>query len=269
MTYNADCLKKYIQAGIQKTNAIITGPFRVMRDSHEYSKSLRKNCSDGINYNDFKVLIRNNRYIYSDIVMNAGDVDSHYFLQDIYMAREVIRNRPQYHYDIGSRIDGFISHLLCCNEISKVIMIDIRPFQVGVSKLDFIQADATKLDGIPDESIESLSSLHAVEHFGLGRYGDPVDAYAWEKALRSMQKKIKEGGMLYLSVPVGSEAKVCFNAHRIFTPSIVTDTLDKMKLNKFAFIHDYKVTEVSEDDYYNKTYKLGDYDCGMFVFQKK
>ena len=58
---------------------------------------------------------------------------------------------------------------------AKITIIDIRPLPIKVSNLKFIQANATNLDGIKDNSIESLSSLHAVEHFGLGRYGDPVD----------------------------------------------------------------------------------------------
>ena len=55
----------------------------------------------------------------------AGGIDRHYFLQDIYLARQIREDHPVKHYGIGSRVDGFISHLLCDN--IPVTMIDIRP----------------------------------------------------------------------------------------------------------------------------------------------
>lgn len=97
------------------------------------------------------------------------------------------------HYDIGSCIDGFIAQLLSAG--TKVTMLDIRPLSIKIPGLDFIHTDATMLGEITDGSIESITSLHAIEHFGLGRYGDHIDPNAWEKALKSIQRKIKGGGL--------------------------------------------------------------------------
>ena len=129
---------------------------------------------------------------------SAGYIDGHYFFQDIYMAKKVIQSGVKKHYDIGSRVSGFISNLLASNVVKKVTMLDIRPLPFNVEGLDFIQADATNLDNIEDNSIESLSSLHAIEHFGLGRYGDPIDPYAWKKALKAIQRKLKPNGFFTL-----------------------------------------------------------------------
>lgn len=194
----------------------------------------------------------------------AGKIDGHYFLQDIWFAQKVLENHPVVHYDIGSRVEGFISHLLSSGQ--KVMQLDIRPLRIKVEGLDFLQTDATDLKGIKGESIESLSSLHAIEHFGLGRYGDTIDPDAWRKALRSMVSKLAGGGYLYLSVPIGKKEKVCFNAHRIFDPRTICKTLSDLELISFAYIHNSEIILAKIDEIEPDI--LGDYDCGMFIFRK-
>ncbi len=199
----------------------------------------------------------------------AGVVDSHYFFQDIYFAKIINQNSPKVHYDIGSRVDGFIAHLLSAQIIQKIILIDIRPFPIQVDGLSFVQGDAMDLSTIENESIESLSSLHAIEHFGLGRYGDPIDPNGWKKGLKSIQMKISRGGVFYLALPVGNKNRLCFNAHRIFLPELVIQTLDEMELVSFSYIQDYTIYSVPVEDMKNIRSCLGKYDCGLFVFRKK
>ena len=102
--------------------------------------------------------------------------------------------------------------------------------------MEYIQADATNLENIADESVESISALCSVEHFGLGRYGDKIQPDAWECALKAFQRVLKKGGRLYFSVPVGQISKVCFNAHRVFRPELIINTLDKMDIAEFSYI---------------------------------
>ena len=61
-------------------------------------------------------------------------------------------------------------------------------------------------------SIDSMSALCSIEHFGLGRYGDPIDPDSCFKCFDSIQKKLRKGGQLYISLPIGRE-RVEFNAH--------------------------------------------------------
>jgi hypothetical protein len=74
--------------------------------------------------------------------------------------------KPEKHIDIGSSIDGFISHLLVF--MPRVDVVDIRALHSTVPELHFVQDDATHLTNFADCSLESISSLHAAEHFGLG-----------------------------------------------------------------------------------------------------
>jgi hypothetical protein len=64
---------------------------------------------------------------------------------------------------------------------------------------------------------DSLSCLHAIEHFGLGRYGDPVNPIGYQSGIVNMVQLLKSGGTFYLSTPIGRE-RVEFNANWVFDP---------------------------------------------------
>lgn len=181
---------------------------------------------------EFQATLRRMFPVIWDWDNNAGSLD-YYFWQDLWAARKIYRVNPPEHFDIGSSIKGFIAHVL---PFMPVTMIDIRPLPFAIEGLSFTQADATNLEGIADRSVISLSSLCAPEHFGLGRYGDPVDPEACFAALRSMQRVLADGGHLYVAVPVGDKSGVAFNAHRIFTPELVAETVSELRLSDFAVI---------------------------------
>ena len=67
---------------------------------------------------------------------------------------------------------------------------------------------------------DSLSCLHAIEHFGLGRYGDPISPLGYYRGIENLSKLLLPGGMLYLSTPIGRE-RVEFNANWVFDPHTI------------------------------------------------
>lgn len=194
---------------------------------------------------------------------NAGTVEAHYFAQDIWAAAKVFSASPKDHYDIGSRLDGFISHLLVFREVN---YIDIRPLPRHVPGMRFIQSDAVNLGNIPDASIESLSSLHAIEHFGLGRYGDEIDPDAYIKAIKSIQRVMRPKGRAYIGLPVGPKDRLVFNAHRIFAISTVLELFGGMELKDICVVkgNNAHAEKISEEDYGS----VPDYSCGLFEFEK-
>jgi hypothetical protein len=191
----------------------------------------------------------------------AGVAEGHYFHQDLWAARKIHKNAPKEHFDVGSRIDGFVAHLLV---FMPVTVIDIRKLNANVSDLKFIRDDATELSQIPTGTLESLSSLHAAEHFGLGRYSDPVDPFACFKFMNALQRVIARGGNLYFSVPVGRE-RVEFNAHRVFSPATIINAFEQLRLVSFSYVTDEGTLNEDEDP---AAAAHCDYGCGLFHFTK-
>ncbi len=203
--------------------------------------------------------------IFKDKFNQAGSISS-YFWQDLWAARKIYKNNPKIHYDIGSRIDGFVAHLLSFRD--KVNLIDIRPLDRSVDGLNFIQSDATSLENISNNSIESLSALCSLEHFGMGRYGDSIDPEACYKCFRAIVRKMKSGGNLYISVPVGKE-HIEFNAHRVFYASTIIHEFNGCELMEYSCTHDGYIEYNIPINKYDDDYSLGGGRFGLFYFRKK
>jgi len=170
----------------------------------------------------------------ADRTTAAGTASGHYFHQDLWAARRVFEERPRGHLDIGSRIDGFVAHLLV---FMPVTVVDVRALDSTVPGLTFAQDDATTLASIADQTQPSVSCLHAAEHFGLGRYGDPIAPEAPFKLMSSLARVLSPGGRLYFSVPVGVE-RLEFNAHRVFDPRTVLRGFGDLHLVAFSAVND-------------------------------
>lgn len=185
--------------------------------------------------------------------------DSHYFYQGAWLARKLRMQSPLKHVDVGSSV-------MTLSVISAYIeteFIDLRPIETNLSGLIPRVGSIVALDFV-DDSVASISCLHVIEHIGLGRYGDPLDTLGSVKAAAELERVLSLGGRLYLSLPVGRE-RVCFNAHRVHSPSSVIGMLKKLKLIEFSWVddagrfHDNGSPHMAEGQ---------DYACGMFVFEK-
>ena len=194
----------------------------------------------------------------------AGTVNN-YFWQDLWASRLVIKSGVKCHFDIGSRLDGFIAHLLASG--IDIAMIDVRKFPEEVEGLHTIVDDATSLKQIPDGSIESLSALCSLEHFGLGRYGDPIDPEACFKCFGNIQRKLKTKGKLYISLPIGKE-RLEFNAHRVFYPSTIVECFGSLILKEFSCTSNGKIEYDIDIHKYDNDLHNGNYRYGMFYFIK-
>lgn len=188
-----------------------------------------------------------------------------YFWQDLWAAKLIYKDGTKKHFDIGSRIDGFIAHLLAMN--IDVTLIDIREFPGKVENLHTIIDDATELSQIEDGSIQSMSALCSLEHFGLGRYGDQIDPEACFKCFKNIQRKMKRGGNLYISVPVGRE-RVEFNAHRVFFADTIIKEFDAMKLIEYSCVAEGRIEQNVDIHKYDNDKHNGEYRYGMFYFVK-
>lgn len=235
-------------------------PFRALYDYYSDLNAYNK-CNSDL----FPASFRESYPQLYDRYDNSGNLPKHYFYQDLWAARKVYSFQVDQHFDIGSRVDGFISH---CLVFTQVTMIDIRPLNHNVEKLNFIQTNATNMLEIKDNSINSLSTLHAVEHFGLGRYGDPIDDKGYLKAMNELKRVLSYGGNLLFSVPVGRQ-RLMFNAHRIFDPRYIIEVFlsgtNSLQLVEFSVIDD---RDLYIENANPEKYVSSDYSCGLFHFRK-
>ena len=195
----------------------------------------------------------------------AGKLDRHYFFQDIYVSRKIYEANPTQHLDVGSRIDGFIAQL---SIFRKLEIIDIRPLEIEIQNVSFLQADICNID-FNITPVDSVSCLHTLEHIGLGRYNDPLGTDLWKIALKNIWSLVKPGGVLYLSVPIGKQ-KIMFNAHRVFNTTTIINEISNANLIDFAFIGDstsLQISSTNTKDIYNLT-KDFNYGLGIFTFKK-
>ena len=185
--------------------------------------------------------------------------DPHYFYQGNWLARRLAEFKPRQHVDIGSSIltMGVLSAHV------PTVFVDYRPLVVHESGLYCVAGDINRLP-FADRSLPSLSCLHVIEHIGLGRYGDPINAEGARLAARELQRVIGPDGKLYLSTPIGRE-RVCFNAHRVFAPPTILSWFPELELTAFSYVSDDgRVHENASPELVPEL----EYGCGFFEFQR-
>jgi SAM-dependent methyltransferase len=150
----------------------------------------------------------------------------------IFAARHLSQQKPEKLLDIGS-YRHFILGLLAGY---KVTTIDIRDREAVSANETVLTTDAKQL-AIPSSMFAVVVSLCALEHFGLGRYGDEIDLNADRKAVYEMIRVLKPGGALIFSTTITRAApSIAFNAHRIYTHAMIQDLCRDLQPVEECFI---------------------------------
>lgn len=210
---------------------------------------------------DLKNLRKNNNFQKFELYPCINDktkntpLDPTYFFQDSWAAKKIFDLKPVKHVDIGSsaKTIGILS------QFTPITMVDIRPLTLSLPNLNFVEGSILKLP-FADNSIDSISSLCVVEHIGLGRYGDPLDAFGSEKAVTELQRVVSVGGYIIFSVPIDSNNTIYFNAHRAFTRSYILELFSKLELIEEKYHYGNELI-----DSYAPARGFG---TGLFMFKK-
>ena len=193
---------------------------------------------------------------------NTTSFDKHYTYHTAWAARKVKDINPAEHVDISSLT--YFSTLV--SAFIPIKFYDYRPTLIELDNFSCHHADITDLP-FASNSVKSLSSMHVVEHIGLGRYGDPLDVDGDLKAIKELKRVLANDGYLLFVVPIGGTAKIMFNAHRIYSYQQVIDYFNDFELLEFTLIPD----QSSEGLIVDATEKQSDnqnYGCGCFMFKK-
>ena len=137
--------------------------------------------------------------------------------QCAFVADILAKFNPQTILDIGSYrlfIEGLLSHY-------KVTTIDVRIRKPMNTNEVVITSDAKKLN-LPNNDFDSVTSCCALEHFGLGRYGDEIDLGADKRAFDEMVRVLKPNGHLVFTTTITrAKPTILFNAHRVYNYKIL------------------------------------------------
>lgn len=203
----------------------------------------------------------------ADYEDRAGTAKGHYFHQDLLVASFIHAKNPRRHVDIGSRIDGFVAHVAA---FRKIEVIDLRDLgDTGHGNILFVKADIMDDANIEKGITDSISCLHALEHFGLGRYGDQLDPHGHMKGFRNIVRMLQRGGTLYISFPIGRTNEVHFNAHRVFDPWEIFSWIqpeDQLTLERFDYVDDEGSIHTNVD--VRRHRPATTYGCGIYTFSK-
>lgn len=239
---------------IKKIIRILLSPF-VLLDYLKFSKINDKRFS--IKFSDFHPQIK-------DKTFTTG-FDRHYVYQTSWAIRVVKEINPSFHVDISSILyfSGALSAFI------PVKIYDYRPANFALPDLESNRGDLHHLP-FRDSSIHSISCMHTIEHIGLGRYGEPMDAEGDIKAINELKRVTASGGNILIVVPMG-KPKIEFNAHRIYSyEQIISYVIDEnFILKEFAFIPEFDSEGPLQRNADPSRVANADYACGCFWFQKK
>jgi len=189
--------------------------------------------------------------------------EPHYIYHPAWAARVLAEKKPAVHVDIASTL-----HF--CATVSAFVPVkfyDYRPAELSLPNLSSDRADLTNLH-FANNSIESLSCMHTIEHIGLGRYGDVLDPEGDIKAAAELTRVLAPGGTFIFVTPVG-KPKIAFNAHRIYSYQQVIELFPDLELTEFSLVpDDYKKHGLIKNAGADLVAQQ-DWACGCFLFTKR
>lgn len=201
--------------------------------------------------------------IYGEDVPVKYYFDKHYLYHVAWAVRVLKSIGPKEHVDISSSL--YFS--ATASAFFKIKHYDYRPPELLLDNLEVDRCDVTHLH-FEDESLESLSCMHVIEHIGLGRYGDPLNYDGDIIAIKELKRVVKKDGYLLFVVPISHKSKVRFNGERVYTFAQIQSYFSDMHLINFALItSEFDGTGLIQNPSDEILQKVN-HGCGCFLFKK-
>lgn len=186
------------------------------------------------------------------------DISQDYLWHTAWAARKIASSERLRHVDIAS----YVYFAALCSAFVPVFQFwDIRPVSFPLDGLQMWRGDVTALP-IPSNSEASISMLHSLEHVGLGRYGDKLDAQGDLKAAAELTRILAPGGQLLMVLPMNEKPCVRFNGERFYSFNQVIGMFHPLRAQDVCFITEGQIKQSGF------VLPAGDY-TGCFAFTKE
>ncbi len=190
----------------------------------------------------------------------AVTVDPHYFHAHIWALSHLKMLNPSSHVDVSSSY-GFVG---LASVLTNIRYVEFNPPKITTSNVELLKGDLLSLP-FKDGEVPSLSCIHAAEHIGLGRYGDPLDPLGTNKAAAELERVLSPGGTLLFALPIGRR-RVQFNGQRIHSGEQIVNYFPGLVLKEYSGVDDEgRFLENIPIDSLDQSYC----GCGLFLFQKE
>jgi cyclopropane fatty-acyl-phospholipid synthase-like methyltransferase len=136
-------------------------------------------------------------------------------------------------------------------------------------KYKISQADLMIDNNVLTNYIDSISCLHALEHFGLGRYGDTVCFNGHLIGFKNITKMLQQGGKFYFSVLFGRKQRIEFHAPRVFSLEYLLSIVSPhYHIDCFSYVGDLYLNIHTPLEDLSKKLNLN-MGCAIFELTKK
>jgi len=124
--------------------------------------------------------------------------------------------------ELGCAQTDWLERMQAQNPALSLVGVDVFP-----QPRDLTQAgSAMDADLFAPDSFDAIVMLGALEHFGMGFYGDPVDDDGDTHTMQNVVRWLKPGGWVYFDVPCQPTYGVRPNRHfRDYSPAAVDERL--------------------------------------------
>ncbi len=178
----------------------------------------------------------------------------------IFISEILSKLNPQKVLDIGS-YRQFVIGLMARFQVT---ILDIRKITDPI--LNNETRIITDAKNIPekDNEFDVVISTCALEHFGLGRYGDEFDLQADRRAMKEILRVLKpKGSLLFTTTITGGSPAICFNAHRIYNYKMIKEFSSGFFIKQEQIYNNYGkcFLPVEEADKTNDNYE---FYCGYW-----
>jgi SAM-dependent methyltransferase len=125
--------------------------------------------------------------------------------------------------ELGCAETDFLERLHRWDPSLNLVGVDARA-ELGRQRdpgINLFQASAMDRDLFPPDSFDWIVLLGALEHFGLGFYGDPIDEDGDTYTMANVARWLRPGGFVYFDVPCQPTYRIQPNRHfRSYAPTV-------------------------------------------------